>query len=79
MKGGDEEREARRIIERVGAETEARMRPGQAKRADGKDRAETDEEDWAEFWGKRIGRVFSFVLFFVAVYWIWQYLSGQQQ
>lgn len=52
------EQESRRIIDRVGAETEARMPSLQA---DG------DGADWAEVWGKRIGRVLSFVLFGVAV------------
>ena len=63
-----DERESRRILERVGAETEARMRPAE-KQPD-------DKQDWAEFWGRRIGRVLSFVLFFVAVLWIYQFITG---
>ena len=63
-----DELESRRILDRVGAETEARMKP--------RDKAAGDGDDWAEFWGRRIGRVLSFVLFFVAVIWIYQFLTG---
>jgi len=63
-----DELESRRILERVGAETEARMRPAEEEKA--------DRDDWAEFWGRRIGRVLSFVLFFVAIIWIYQFLTG---
>jgi hypothetical protein len=63
-----EELESRRILDRVGAETEARMRPRDAQAGDG--------EDWAEFWGRRIGRVLSFVLFFVAIIWLYQFIAG---
>lgn len=62
-----DELESRRILDRVGAETEARMKP--------RDKSAGDD-DWAEFWGRRIGRVLSFVLFFVAVIWIYQFLTG---
>jgi hypothetical protein len=58
--------ESRRILERIGAETEARMRPQE----------KDDGDDWAEFWGRRIGRVLSIVLFFVAVIWLYQFLFG---
>jgi hypothetical protein len=63
-----EELESRRILDRVGAETEARMRPRDEQTGAG--------EDWAEFWGRRIGRVLSFVLFFVAVIWLYQFIAG---
>lgn len=59
--------ESRRILERIGAETEARMRTSQKSASEG---------DWAEFWGRRIGRLLSIVLFFVAVIWIYQFLTG---
>jgi hypothetical protein len=62
-----DELESRRILERIGAETEARMRPREKDAAGG--------EDWAEFWGRRIGRVLSVVLFFVAVIWLYQFLT----
>lgn len=59
-----DEQEARRIIERVGAETEARMPASQ----------HGDAPDWAETWGKRIGRVLSFVLLGVAIVWLYDFL-----
>lgn len=66
-KRDSEDLESRRILERVGAETEARMRTAQKGASDG---------DWAEFWGRRIGRLLSIVLLFVAVIWIYQFLAG---
>lgn len=62
-----DELESRRILERVGAETEARMRPP--------GKGVMNEADWPELWGRRIGRVLSVVLLFVAVIWIYQYLT----
>jgi hypothetical protein len=57
------EHESRRILERIGAETEARMpSPG------------GEEGDWAELWGKRIGRVLSFVLLGIAIVWLYDFL-----
>ncbi len=61
-----DEIESRRILERVNAETEARM----------KARDQADSDDWAEFWGRRMGRILSFVLLAVAVIWIYQFLVG---
>ena len=55
--------ETKRILDRVGAETEARMRESGA-----------DGDDWAEYWGKRIGRVLSFVLLGVAIVWLYDLL-----
>ena len=52
--------QSRRIIERVGAESEARMRDSGA-----------EGDDWAEYWGKRIGRVLSFVLLGIVVVWLY--------
>jgi hypothetical protein len=57
------EQESRRILERVGAETEARMATPRA-----------EQQDWAEVWGKRIGRVLSFVLLGIAVVWLYDFL-----
>lgn len=57
------ENESRRILERIGAETEARMpSPG------------GEEKDWAELWGKRIGRVLSFVLLGIAIVWLYDFI-----
>ncbi len=61
----DDEIQSRRILERVGAESEARMRDATP---------DPEGDDWAEIWGKRIGRVLSFVLLGIAVVWLYDYL-----
>lgn len=61
----NDETQSRRIIERVGAETEARMRDTLP---------DADGQDWAEIWGKRIGRVLSFLLLGIAVVWLYNFL-----
>jgi hypothetical protein len=61
----NDERESRRIIDRVGAETEASM----AKRAqDHMAGRDADENDWVEVWGTRIGRWLGLLLL---VYILW--------
>lgn len=72
MTGKDErDAESRRIIKRVGEETEASMAGRAARRARdhlaGKD---ADQEDWAELWGTRIGRVLSIALLIAALGWL---------
>ncbi|MEO3387264.1 hypothetical protein [Mesorhizobium sp. CAU 1741] len=51
--------ESKRIIGRVGAETEASMVRRVQDHMAGKD---ADERDWAELWGTRIGRWLGLVL-----------------
>lgn len=41
-----------------------------------RDKTAGDSDDWAEFWGRRIGRVLSFVLLIVAVIWLYQFFAG---
>lgn len=69
MSRDDDETESRRIIRRVGAETEASM----VKRArDHMAARDTDENDWVEVWGTRIGRVLGIVL---VVYLGWRLID----
>ncbi len=55
--------ESRRILGRVGAESEARMASAGA-----------EGDDWAEMWGKRIGRVLAFVLLGFALVSLYNFL-----
>lgn len=64
-----EQDESRRILDRVGAETEARMPPSGPSTG-------TDGDDWAEYWGKRIGRVLSGVLLCVLLIWLYNVFMG---
>jgi hypothetical protein len=67
MSGSDRERsvESRRIIDRVGAETEATMARRVADRFAARD---VDQQDWAELWGARIGRALGLVLLAYLLY-----------
>lgn len=66
-----DEAESRRIINRVGAESEATM-VQRAKRRVSDHMAARDapENDWVEVWGSRIGRAFGVVFFFALVVWL---------
>ena len=66
---GDEERraESRRIIGRVGAESDASMATRVRDHMAGRD---ADEKDWAELWGTRIGRGLGAILLIYLVWWI---------
>ncbi len=70
MKRRDEE-ESRRIIARVGQESEATMAQRLRKHLAGDD---ADQDDWAEVWGMRIGRVLSVGLAIVLVWWLVEFL-----
>ncbi len=68
MSSDDERRaESRRIITRVGAETEASMVQRARDHMAGKD---ADEKDWAEVWGTRIGRWLGLALLVYLVWWL---------
>lgn len=67
----ERERESRRIIGRVGAETE----PSMAKRVQNHMNArDADENDWVEVWGTRIGRWLGVVLLIYLVWWLIAFL-----
>lgn len=59
--------ESRRIIGRVGAETEASMAKRAQNHMAGKD---ADKDDWAELWGTRIGRWLGLALLVYLIYWL---------
>jgi len=61
----DDSAESRRIIGRVGAETEARMQPRG-------ERTRQEPMDRTEYWGIRIGRLMSIVLLAVLLYWLYR-------
>jgi hypothetical protein len=65
------ERESRRIINRVGAETEASMVQRATRRVrDHMTARDAPEDDWIEVWGSRIGRAFGVVFFIGLVAWL---------
>lgn len=71
----DEERsaESRRIIGRVGAESDASMVRRARDHMSGRD---ADEKDWAELWGTRIGRWLGAVLLIYLVWWLIVFIVG---
>lgn len=69
----DAEAESRRIIGRVGAETEASMAKRVQDHMAGRD---ADESDWAEKWGTRIGRWLGLALLIYLIWWLFDFASG---
>jgi hypothetical protein len=66
-----DEAESRRIINRVGAETEASMVQRATRRVrDHMTATDAPEDDWVEVWGSRIGRAFGVVFFLGLVGWL---------
>jgi hypothetical protein len=65
--GTDRERESRRIINRVGAESEASMVRRATDHMAGRD---AEDKDWAELWGTRIGRWLGLALLIYLVWWL---------
>jgi len=74
MSGEDAKRQAesRRILERLAREAEADGVPARLARR-GRDQpgaGDQDNEDWAEYWGTRIGRGLGVVLLVGLLIWI---------
>ena len=56
-------REAREILERINSESESYLRP--------RDRnGPPDPDDWAEVWGRRIGRTLSAAIIIAMLVWL---------
>ena len=76
---GDERAESRRILERVSREAESGGRTvidRAANRArDHLAAADVDRDDWAEYWGTRIGRSIGAVFLVGLVVWLVLYLA----
>jgi hypothetical protein len=77
-KSDPQERESQRILERVSMEesggtilgrTAGRIRDHVAA-------SDTDRDDWAEYWGTRIGRTLGLVITVVLIAWLVLYLLG---
>ena len=66
-----DEAESRRIINRVGAETEATMVQKARRRvSDHMAARDAPEDDWVEVWGSRIGRSLGVLFFLGLVVWL---------
>jgi hypothetical protein len=72
--------ESRRIIERVSQESDmagGSMVGNAAQRVrDHVSAADTDPEDWAEYWGKRIGRTLGLIITIGLIGWLLLYVLG---
>jgi hypothetical protein len=70
MSGEDKNRQAesRRILERVAREAEADGAPARMTRQ--RNDSGADEDDWAEYWGMRIGRALGVVLLIGLLIWL---------
>lgn len=66
-------RESRRIINRVGQETEASMARRVRDHMEGRD---ADQNDWAEVWGTRIGRTLGAVILVILLWSLFSLLTG---
>ena len=70
----DEQREARRILERVSTDSESLGTSSLARSAirarDHFAGADADPDDWEEVWGRRIGRIAGAVVVVVLLVWL---------
>lgn len=66
-------RESRRIINRVGQETEATMAQRVRDHMEGRD---ADQNDWAEVWGTRIGRGMGVVILLILLWSLFSIITG---
>jgi hypothetical protein len=64
------EKESRRIIDRVGMESEPSMLGRARDHVRGKD---ADEKDWVELWGTRIGRWVGVVFLLYLIWWLFDF------
>ncbi|MFN4274333.1 MAG: hypothetical protein ACK4F5_16110 [Aliihoeflea sp.] len=66
-----DEAESRRILNRVGAESEATMAQRVKRRvSDHMAARDAPEDDWVEVWGSRIGRSLGVLFFLGLVVWL---------
>lgn len=72
-RNNDRDAESRRIINRVGAESEAGMVQRARDHMAGRD---ADEKDWAELWGTRIGRWLGLALLAYLVWWLISFVAS---
>ncbi|UUP17427.1 hypothetical protein [Nitratireductor thuwali] len=69
----DRRNESEGILDRVNREVESRPLIDRTKKHFKADDA--PEDDWAELWGRRIGRVLSVVLVILVIGWIFSFLA----
>lgn len=75
MARDDRERnaESQRIIRRVGTESEVSMARKVRNHMAG---ADADQQDWAELWGTRIGRILGALLLAYLLWWLIGFFAG---
>lgn len=72
-KDNRDDEEARRILTRIGQESDpsgSLMTRATRKVRDHVEASDADQEDWIELWGTRIGRVLGLILLVVLVGWL---------
>lgn len=69
----DKQAESRRIIRRIGAETDGSMMQRAQDHMAGRD---ADEKDWAELWGTRIGRWLGLALVLYLIWWLIRFMMA---
>ena len=72
----DEQAESRRIIGRVGQESEASMVRRTADRVTGHmSGRDAEGQDWTELWGTRIGRWLGIALLAYVLWWLFDFMA----
>ena len=71
-------RESERILERVDMEESGGTMFGRTARRlrDHVSASDADRNDWAEYWGTRIGRAIGLIVTLILVAWLFLYLFG---
>lgn len=72
-KDKDRQVESERIINRVGAESDASMIQRARNHMAGRD---AEDKDWAELWGTRIGRWFGLALVLYLIWWLYNFAAS---
>ena len=72
------ERESQRILERVSMEESSGTMLGRTAQRirDHVAASDADRNDWAEYWGRRIGRTLGLIITVVLIAWLFLYLLG---
>lgn len=67
----ERDRDAQDIIRRINTESESYLRPRDLN-------GPPDPDDWAEVWGRRIGRTLSAVIVVAMVIWLFSVLAAAE-
>lgn len=71
-----DQEESRRILERIDRETEPLIFRATSQARDHLAAREAENTDWAELWGRRIGRICSVIVGIALLGWLVAYFMG---